>query len=390
MEQFAFQIPTKFVFGAGTLESLSAISLPGQSALIVTGGHSIENYGYLETLLCHLKKQDIKATVYKDVIPNPVVRNVNEARRMAASENCDFIIGFGGGSSVDTAKAVAAMVNNPGDLWDYVQVGKGGRKEFANPAMNLVAIPTTAGTGTEANPTAVITNENTGEKVGIRCGYPQLSLIDPDLTRNISPKFTAFQGFDALYHCLEAYVSKNANAISDPLALEGFRLIFENLPEAIHNGSNLAARSAVSWGATLGGMVICLSSCTSAHNIEHSLSGIDPSLMHGEGLIMISDAFHRFGARFIPERYARLAEIVGVTSRGKSASSKANDFLDALAALKIACGVGGLNLTDHGFSEEDIIEIIKGSHVIAGGPFSRERYEITDDDLFQMLQDSMG
>lgn len=389
MKNFSFQIPTQIIFGSGTLEQLNTISLPGKKAMIITGGTSVQKYGYLDQVYKILKYRNIDHVLYDKVVPNPIRKNVMEARDIAREKKCDFFIGLGGGSSIDTAKSVAMMMTNPGDLWDYVPVGQGGKKDFTQKGFPLIAIPTTAGTGTEGNPTSVITNEITGEKVGIRCEFPIISIVDPDLTININPRYTTYQGFDALFHNIEAFISQKANPFSDLLALEGVRLIFENLPEAVRNGMNIEARSAVSWAATLGGMVLCLASATSAHVIEHSLSGIDPTVIHGEGLIMISKAFHQLGAERIPELYSKLAFAIGMGDSKKTVQENAKAFLDALEALKIACGVGGLNLSDHGFTEDDIDRIAEGAYVIGGGALTRDQYKITDQDLKEILRNSM-
>ncbi len=136
-------------------------------------------------------------------------------------------------------------------------------------------------------------------------------------------------------------------------------------------------------------MALVLSSATTAHPLEHSLSGIDPTVIHGEGLIMISKAFHKFGAQHIPHLYADLAAAIGIADSKKSDRENAKAFLDALEALKIACGIGGLNLSDHGFEEEDIDRIAAGTYVISGGVINRDQYPITDQDLKNIIRDSM-
>ena len=388
MDSFSFQIPTQIHVGIGKLQELQNVKLPGKKPIIVTSGKSIKKYGYLDQLMNILSDLQVEFVVFESVVQNPTKRNVEEIVEVFRKNQCDFVIGFGGGSSIDAAKAAAAMLVNEGDLWDYVQIGTGKKKSFAHDPIPLIAIPTTAGTGTEGNATAVITNEATGEKVGIGCCFPRISLVDPALTVNISPIYTAFQGFDALFHCMEAYIAKKAIPISNPLALDGLRIIFNHLSIAVNHGEEVDARAHMAWGATLGGMVICLSSCTTAHNIEHSLSGINPEVVHGAGLIIISGAFHRFGAKQIPEKYAAMGDAIGVTTPHQTVQEKAQAFLDAFEQLKSDCGVGKLCLRDYGFVESDFDEIIEKSHVIAGGAFSRDLYAISDVDLKTILLES--
>jgi alcohol dehydrogenase len=389
MDSFSFQIPTLIHFGNGKLNEIANTRMPGEKAMVVINGSSIKKFGYLDRVLDILKKSDIEYCIFDSVVQNPTRQNVMDIAETVRHQKCDFIIGLGGGSSIDAAKAGAAMAVNPGDVWDYVPVGKGGKKTFPNKSLPLIAIPTTAGTGTEGNPTAVITNEDTGEKVGIRCCFPEISFVDPDLTLNIPPKYTAWQGFDALFHCMEAFIAKKAIPISSPLALDGVRIIFANLADAVKNGKNIESRSCMSWGSTLGGMVICLASCTTAHNIEHSLSGINPAVAHGAGLIMISSAFHNHGAKKIPEKYAVMADAIGVSLPNQTVIQKAQTFLSAFEKLKVDCGVGAIRLHDYDFHESDFDEIINRSHIIAGGPFNRDLYEISDDDLRDILYSSL-
>lgn len=389
MDSFSFQIPTLIHFGSGKLNEMANIRMPGEKAMVVINGTSIKKFGYLDRVLEILTESNIEYCIFDSVVQNPTKQNVMDIAEMIRQRKCDFVIGLGGGSSIDAAKAGAMMAVNPGDLWEYVPVGMGGRKTFPNKSLPLIAIPTTAGTGTEGNPTAVITNGDTGEKVGIRCCFPEISFVDPDLTMNISPKYTAWQGFDALFHCMEAFIAKKAIPVSSPLALDGVRIIFTNLADAVKNGKNIESRSWMSWGSTLGGMVICLASCTTAHNIEHSLSGINPEIAHGAGLIMISGAFHRYGAKNIPEKYAVMADVIGVSRPDQTVIQKAQAFLSAFEKLKVDCGVDDIRLRDYGFQEMDFDEIINRSHIIAGGPFNRDLYEISDDDLKEMLYSSL-
>lgn len=389
MNNFRFFIPTELFYGAGSLEKLATEPLPGKRALVVTGGNSIKRLGILERVLSILQSCSVETVLYDGVTPNPVKEIVAEAAQLARNENCDFVVGLGGGSSIDAAKAIAMMAANSGDIWDYIQVGSGGKKPFSKPGLPLIAIPTTAGTGTEGNPTAVITNADTGEKVGMSCAFPVKSFVDPELTLNISPSYTAFQGFDALFHSLEAFISVRATPVSDVWALESMRLIFAHLATAVNDGMNLEARDAVSRASMMAGMVICISSCTSAHLIEHSLSGIVQTLPHGEGLILISAAFHGLGAQHIPDRYALIADALGFTKPGQTILEKARSFLTVLEDLKAACGVSERRLSDHGFSEKDIDLIVRNAHVIAGGPFTRDRYVISDESLAEMIRASL-
>ena len=175
--------PTRVLFGAGRLEELATVELPGKKALIcVTGDQLMKTLGIQQRVSELLKKNGIKAVVFDKVTPNPTRKCVMEAAAAAKENECDFFIGLGGGSSIDTAKATAIMMKNPGDLWEYAYTGTGGKKEI-KVAAPIVTISTTAGTGTETDPYCVITNEETNEKLdfAVDAIFPTLSIIDPEL-----------------------------------------------------------------------------------------------------------------------------------------------------------------------------------------------------------------
>jgi len=178
---FDYFIPTKILFGAGKLDRLAKTRLPGRRALIViSSGVSMKKNGYLDRVLSLLKENGVESVVFDKILPNPVKRHVMEGGELAKRERCDFVIGLGGGSSIDSAKSIAIMAGNPGDYWDYVFGGTGKGMQVKNGVLPVIAIPTTAGTGTEADPWTVITNEETKEKIGIGTAatFPALSIVD--------------------------------------------------------------------------------------------------------------------------------------------------------------------------------------------------------------------
>ena len=197
---FNFYMPSKLIFGRGSLNNLHKQKFPGKKALIVTEA-IIKELGYLKMLEEQLNKANISYVLFDKIIPNPIKEHVMEASNIVKKEKCDFIIGIGGGSSIDSAKSIAIMSTNEGDYWDYVSRGTGKKKTVLNEPLPIIAIATTAGTGTEVNPWLVITNGR--EKVGFGHykTFPYLSIVDPELMKTIPPKLTAYQGFDALLSC---------------------------------------------------------------------------------------------------------------------------------------------------------------------------------------------
>jgi len=185
---FNYFMPTKILFGPGSLDRLKDENLPGKKALIViSAGASMKKYGYLDRLTAILKEKGIDYVVFDKILPNPIKKHVMEGAGLARQEGCDFVIGLGGGSSIDSAKSIALMAKNDGDYWDYIVGGSGKGKFPSGGALPIVAITTTAGTGTEADPWTVITNEETNEKIGYGNQYtfPTLSVVDPELMLSV-------------------------------------------------------------------------------------------------------------------------------------------------------------------------------------------------------------
>lgn len=364
---FSAHIPTRLIFGAGELNKLAECKLPGKKALVViSAGTSMRKYGYLDRVCELLKKNGAETVVFDKILANPIKTHVMEGAAICREKRCDFVVGLGGGSTIDSAKSIAIMAVNDGDYWDYISGGTGKGKAVKN-ALPIVAISTTAGTGTEMDPWTVITNEETNEKIGFGCSltFPAISIVDPELMLSIPPAFTAYQGFDAFFHASEGYIASIASPISDLYALEAVRLLYKYLPVAVKNGSDLKARSKVAWAATLAGMVESTSSCTSEHSMEHAMSAYYPKLPHGAGLIAISEAYF---TTFKNDRMKRYMKMFETMTEKKSA--RPSDFIDALAFLKKECGVDNIKLSDYGITPEDFPRFADNAVNTMGGLFS--------------------
>ena len=241
--QFVFETPTRLIFGPGKLDALRTEKLPGKKALLLTSrGGSVVRSGALARVTAALDAQQIEWVHLAIVEPNPLSTTVMTGANRAREEGCDFVIGLGGGSVMDCAKAIALCTTNDGDIWDYVQQGQGGRKQITATPIPIVAITTTAGTGSEVDAGGVITNPVTQEKCGI--GHPTLlpkiAIVDPELMLSVPPMLTAYQGFDALFHAIEGYVTKRPNYLSEMYALASVRHCAEGLARAAHDAQVVA------------------------------------------------------------------------------------------------------------------------------------------------------
>lgn len=377
---FKHYIPSRILFGAGMLRNLHKQRLPGRRALIVvSAGKAMRANGYLDRVAAELEKAGATHAVFDKIQPNPTLENVREGAAEARRQGCDFVLGLGGGSSIDAAKSIAVMAANPGDYWDYIHGGSGRGLPVPNAPLPVVAVATTAGAGSEADPWTVVTKEDTREKIGFGydATFPALSIVDPELMLTVPPNFTAWQGCDALFHSTEGYLAKTATPISDLYALKAIELIGKYLPVAVDDGGNLAAREQVALANTLSGMVESTSSCMSKHSLEHALSAYFPSLPHGAGLIMLSRAYY---SHFAGVPACRERMLVMARALGKENASDPMDFVEALAALQRACGVADLKMSDYGIRYEDMRDYARNARQTMGGLFDCDPAPLSEDD----------
>lgn len=380
MMHFDFYNPTHLLFGSGKLGELGDQKLPGKKALLlISAGKSAKASGALEKTQAQLARAGVEYVVCANIRENPAKELVMEAAQVARDNGCDFIVALGGGAVLDSAVAVAAMATNPGDLWDYVNGGTGKGKPLVNKPLPQVTITLTAGTGSEINNWGVISNLETHEKIGFG-GTPELvpvlAVVDPELMRTVPAKYTAYQGFDALFHNTEVMMSNGVNLLSETLALSAIANIAQYLLRAVKDGNDLEAREHVAYGSTIAGMTMQLTSTTAQHSMEHAMSAYHPNLPHGAGLIMISVEF----ARFFIERHACDAQFIKMARvMGLPDADKPEDFLTALTQLQEACGVADLKMSDYGFARDEAMTLAVNARETMGGLFLANPCPLSDE-----------
>ncbi len=350
--------PTRVIFGAGRLKELAEVELPGKKALIcVTEDGLMEKLGIQQKVIELLEKNHRSAVVFDKVTPNPTKAGVEAATALAKEEGCDFLIGLGGGSSVDTAKAAAIMMANEGDLWDYAYTGTGGRKEI-KVAAPVVTISTTAGTGTETDPYCVITRTDTNEKLdfAVDAIFPVISVIDPELMMTLPRSLTLYQGFDALFHLSECYITNNhENRLVDIYSEDGIRAVAKWLPVVAEDGSNLEGRVNMSYAANiLAGYTQSLINCTSHHITGQTMGGLFPNVAHGASLILIAKEYYKRVCRYFPELFDEMGEFMGVKADPEHPGA---GFITALTGLLHVTGMDCLTMSEFGIKKEDCKKI---------------------------------
>lgn len=377
---FNFFNPTRILFGVGMLNQLHLQVLPGKKALLlISNGKSTRLNGSLDRTREQLEKAGVEHVVFDKIMENPYKSVIMEGAAFARENNCDFVVALGGGAVLDASIAIAAMATNPGDLWDYVYGGTGKCQPLENPGLPIVTITTTAGTGSEVNCWGVISNLDTNEKIGFGAVElnPVLAIVDPELMTTIPPRYTAFQGFDALFHNTEVMISNGVNILSETIALSSIENIAKYLPRAVKDGNDLEAREHVAYGSTMAGIAMQLTSTTAKHSMEHSMSAYHHNLPHGAGLIMISKAFYEFfiERHACDEQFIKMAKAMGIAD-----ADRPEDFIMALVKLQEDCGVADLKMSDYGFKPEESMTLAKGARSMQGGLFAANPCEMTDED----------
>ena len=387
---FSYYMPTKILFGSGKLKELETTKeLPGKKALVVIGATgAMKKHGYLERVIEYLTRNRVKTAVFDRILPNPVLEHVDEGAEVARKEGCDFILGLGGGSSIDSAKSIALAAANPDSYWNYVAQGSGGKKEPPCDALPIVAITTTAGTGSEADPWSVITKSDSNEKIGYGndSTFPTLSIVDPELMLSVPPTTTAHTGMDAFFHSVEAYLATCNQPISDHLALEAISLITRYLPDCVRDGSNLEAREKLAWANTEAGICITVSSCISHHSIEHAVSAYYPEVPHGAGLTMLSLAYFSFLAERNPARYADMAAAMGEPVEGLKEKDQAEAFISAVQKLIHKAGLERETLSAYGVKKEDLRALAENSFYAMGGLYDVTPVKLSVEDVTQIYE----
>lgn len=339
---FNYFLPVNIVFGCGRVSETGQLTKPyGTRALIVTGRSSAKKSGLYDRVKDSLRAVGIDSVLFDKVQQNPLTTTAIEGAQFAKDARCDCVVATGGGSIMDCAKAIAFLAVNDGDINDYIF-----GKTASNRALPLILIPTTCGTGSEGNGFAVLTNPENGDKKSLRCNtiVAKVSIVDPECMMTMPKKVLAAVGFDALCHCMEAYLSRISQPFTDALSLYAISLLAENLTAVYRDNTNRTGWEKISLASTIGGMVINTAGVTLPHGMEHPASGLK-DIVHGQGLAALTPVITEASYHGDPVRYGKIARLLG----GKTAEDCAPQLRRLLHSLELTC-----TLSQLGLSERDI------------------------------------
>lgn len=329
-----FKNPTEVVYGFGSAGKVGEILKGYKKALIITDPGCLKA-NLVEPVQKSLTAAGINCEVFSGVEPNPSVEVVEEAFRLLTSFGADVIVGLGGGSSLDTAKAVGILATNGGKITDYEGVEK-----VAAPAMPVVGIPTTAGTGSEVTINVVITDKAREYKFTIvsRNAACRWAVLDPALTASMPPALTAATGMDALTHAIESYTSLMSYPLSATLALESIRIISRNLALAVYNGDNMVARDGMLMGCLMASLAFNNTRLGNAHAMSHPVSAVF-GVPHGIANAILLPYVMEFNSVAVPDRFAAIAEAMGENVQGLKVTQAAARAVEAVRELSARIGI---------------------------------------------------
>lgn len=331
-----FYLPVEVITGCGCLSQLGEVVVrQGERALIVCGTHFVRRSGLLDRVIDLLHAENVRETVFDGVTGEAGLPVVEVGIALARKEECQVFIGLGGGSAIDTAKAIAGLVGLPGSVWEY----HGGRA-LEGPGLPFIAVPTTAGTGAEATKNAVLIDPKQGVKKSIRddSWFARTALVDPDVTLSMPPDITANTGSDALCQAIESFTSIGATPITDALAARAIELTGRNLLRAWSSGDDIVARERMSMGSLMAGMAMASARLGGVHGMAHPL-GSHCHIPHGLVCGLLLPYTMEYNLGYVTEKYAKVARLMGETTRHLTPQAAARRAVDRVRELMTQIGI---------------------------------------------------
>ena len=377
-ENFVFRLPPEIYFGGGEGKKTGElVKRWGEKALLVTGKKSMQETGILEEILKSLERAGVQCSIFDQVEPEPSLETVDRGLDLAYRERCDFVISLGGGSAQDCGKAIAGLCGNSHTVLPYFE-----GKVLSSPGIPWIAVPTTAGTGSEMTTNAVLTDYRTKLKKSFRSPYllAKLVIIDPLYTRFMSPYLTA-TSVDALVQALEAYVSQEVNPVSEVLAEEAIELLWKYLPQAVKEGQNLNYRKQVAKGSMISAMAFANSASGPAHGLSH-IVGPEFSVVHGEACGIFFPRVVEFNREVLKDRYEKIARIVEIEGEEDLIDKFIEAFLNLMKEIGLRTSLGELGI------KEDMLQgIVKEERI--GRNLRENPRPMGEEEIYTLLKASL-
>lgn len=358
MKEFTFNLPVKIFFGEGISGDLSNLArLYGASRVMLVTDRVIGRTKGFAAIEAGLKEKGIQTVVYDETEPEPPVDAVDRAAAVMRESGCQMAVAVGGGSAIDSAKAMCMLCTNEGSVREYLF---GGNRTVENRPLPLVCVPTTAGSGSEVTASRVISDPERGIKLSITHEWliPLAAVIDPVMHKDMPPVITASTGMDALTHAIEAYVSRNAEPVSDALALAAIRLIAENIRTATYRPDCMEARSCMALASVMAAASFVNAGLGAVHGISQAMGGV-AHVSHGIGNALLLPFVCEANLPGNLERYARIAALLGERTEGLAVHQAAGRCVEAIhrmiRELRLPAALHEVNVTKEMFPE-----IVKG------------------------------
>lgn len=381
MSEHVFYIPSINIMGRGCINNIGEHLKPlgFKKALLVTDKF-LSRSPILTKVTETLDKLGIDYVVFDAVKPNPSVQNVENGLAILKQENCDFILSLVGGSPQDAASAIGILATNGGKIQDYEGVQKSTEK-----SLPVVAVNTTAGTSAEITQNYVITDESRGVKMIMidKNSLATMSINDPELMLEKPAALTAATGMDSLTHAIEAMVAKGNYTVTNVAAEGAIKLIFENLPTAVHDGHNIEARENMVFAIFLAGMAFNNAGLGYVHSMAHQLGGLY-DLPHGVCNAILLPVVERANAKVVPDRFRRIAEVVGLDITGKSDDECADYVIEKIKALSKEVGIPP-KVSDLGVTELDFDKL--ADHALLDACTGANPYLPTKEETIEMFKE---
>jgi alcohol dehydrogenase len=381
---FSFTGARKIVFGSGSFSGLvgQIRDLRAKKPLIAMDGN-LAKLGMRDKILEMFDREGMKAVLYDRVLPEPPLEQADEGAKLALKGKCDIVIGIGGGSAMDVAKAIAVVAAHNAEAKDFLGLNK-----VPAPGLPTIMVPTTAGTGSEVTFTAVFVRHDLRKKEGMNSVYmyPDLALLDPELTLSLPPQPTAASGMDALCHAIESYTSVIASPASEMFSLEAIRLISENLRTCVHNGKDLEAREAQMLGSLYAGIGLANAGVGAAHSLSYPLGG-KYGISHGVANTLMLPRIMEFNLPGALEKFAIVAEMMGEDTEGLSVRDAAMLAVEAVDVLIEDCDIA-TGLEELGIPEEDFPEMAKVAMTVAR-PLENNPRKVTLEDAIAIYRTAL-